>query len=97
VRIIARRTLREFWTRHADAEQPLRAWYDDAKRARWTTPAVIKQTYANASIVGENRVVFNIRGNRYRLVVTINYAYGVCYIRFVGTHAAYDRIDVATI
>jgi mRNA interferase HigB len=89
--------LREFWTRHADAEQPLRAWYDDAKRARWTTPAVIKSTYANASIVGENRVVFNIKGNSYRLVVAISYPYGVCYIRFVGTHAAYDRIDVATI
>jgi mRNA interferase HigB len=97
VRIIARRTLRDFWERHPDAEQPLRAWYHDAKRARWTSPAVIKQTYATASLVGDDRVVFNIKGNRYRLVVAINYPYGVCYVRFIGTHAQYDRIDVATI
>jgi mRNA interferase HigB len=97
VRIIARRTLREFWARHADAEQSLRAWYDDAKRARWRSPAAIKQTYANASIVGDNPVVFNIKGNSYRLVVAINYPYGVCYIRFIGTHAEYDRVDVASV
>jgi len=97
VRIIARRALREFWERHPDAEQPLRAWYHDARKADWRSPADIKSVYANASIGAENRVVFNIKGNKYRLVVAINYAYRICYIRFVGSHEAYDRIDVASV
>ncbi len=97
MRIIARRTLREFWELHPDSEQALRAWYDDARNADWRSPADIKRVYANASIVGGNRVVFNIKGNRYRLVVAINYPYRVCYIRFVGTHQAYNRIDAATV
>ena len=93
MRIIARRTLREFWERHSDVEQALRAWYYDVQGAVWKSPADIKGTYANASILGKNRVVFNIKGNRYRLVAAINYAYQICYIRFVGTHEEYDRID----
>ena len=97
MRIVARRALREFWERHPDAEQPLRAWYQDARKADWRSPSDIMRVYSNASIVGENRVVFNISGNRYRLVVAINYRYEVCYIRFVGTHQQYDRIDVTTI
>jgi mRNA interferase HigB len=97
VRIIARRTLREFWQRHADAEQPLRAWYHDIRKADWGSPADVKRVYANASIVGGNRIVFNIGGNKYRLVVAVNYAYRICYVRFVGTRKAYDRIDVSTV
>lgn len=97
MRILARRTLREFWQRHADAEQPLRAWYHDIRKADWASPADVKRVYANASIVGENRIVFNIGGNKYRLVVAVNYPYRICYVRFVGTHKAYDRIDVATV
>ena len=97
VRIIARRALREFWEVHADAEQPLRAWYHDALRADWTSPADVKRVYASASIVGANRLVFNIGGNKYRLVVAVNYKYRICYVRFIGTHKAYDRIDVATV
>ena len=97
MRIIARRALREFWERHADAEQALRAWYHDARKATWRSPSDIKRVYANASILGENRVVFNIKGNRYRLVVAINYPYRVCYIRFVGTHQDYGRIDAARV
>lgn len=97
MRIIARRTLREFWERHADAEHPLRAWYHDARRADWRRPADVKRAYANVSVVGENRLVFNIGGNKYRLVVAINYAFRICYVRFVGTHNAYDRVDVDTI
>lgn len=97
MRTIARRTLRDFWARHADAEQPLRAWYDDAKRARWRSPAAFKQAYAHASLVGDDRVVFNIKGDRSRLVVAMSYPYGVCDVRFIGTHAEYDRIDVATV
>jgi len=97
VRIISRKILREFWAKHADAQQALQAWYHDAKRARWKTPADIKKVYRNASIVANNRVVFNIKGNDYRLVVAIQYQTGIAYIRFVGTHNEYDKIDAATI
>lgn len=89
--------MREFWERHSDAEQPLRAWYHDVRHANWRTPMDIKRAYATASIVGENRVVFNIGGSKYRLVVAMSYPFRICYIRFVGTHRAYDRIDVETI
>lgn len=97
MRIIALRALREFWTTHADAEEALRAWYADARQADWRSPADIRITYANASILPNNRVVFNIRGNRYRLVVAINYTFGIVYVRFVGTHAEYDKVDANTI
>ena len=97
MRLIARRTLREFWERHPDAEQSLRAWFHDVERADWASPADVKRIYANVSIVGDNRLVFNIHGNKYRLVVAVNYEYRMCYVRFVGTHRAYDRIDVATV
>ena len=97
MRIISRRTLREFWAKHADAEQSLKAWYANVKRADWKTPSDVKATYRNASFVENNRVVFNIKGNSYRLVAAINYQYGIVYIRFVGTHQAYDTINVATV
>jgi mRNA interferase HigB len=92
VRIISRRTIREFWHRHPDTEQALRSWFYDGRRAVWKSPADIKRTYANASIIGGNRVVFNIKGNRYRLVVAINYDYQICYIRFLGSHVEYEQI-----
>ena len=94
MRIISKRALREFWERHRDAEAPLLAWYREAQRADWSGPAAVKARFPRASIVGGNRVVFNIKGNEYRLVVRINYRYRVMYVRFVGTHAEYDRIDV---
>ena len=94
MRIIAKRPLREFWERHPDAEEPLLAWYREVEQEDWDTPAKVKAKYRNASIVGDNRVVFNIKGNDYRLVVKINYPFRIVYIRFVGTHAAYDRINV---
>jgi mRNA interferase HigB len=94
MRIIAKRTLREFWKRHPDTEEPLLAWYREVEREDWDAPAKVKAKYRGASIVGDNRVVFNIKGNDHRLVVKINYPYRVVYIRFVGTHAAYDAIDV---
>ena len=97
MRIIARKTVRDFWERHPDAEQALRAWYADAIQADWDSPTTIRQTYATASILANNRVVFNIRGNLYRLIVAINYPYHIIYIRFIGTHQEYDRIDAATI
>ncbi len=94
MRIIAKRTLREFWQRYPDAEEPLLAWYREVEAEDWDTPAKVKAKYRNASIVGDNRVVFNIKGNDYRLVVKINYRYRVVYVRFVSTHAEYDAIDV---
>jgi len=97
MRIIAKKALREFWLRHPNAEEPLLAWYREVEQEDWDTPAKVKAKYRGASIVGGNRVVFNIKGNDYRLVVRINYAYRVVYIRFVGTHAEYDRIDVAEV
>jgi mRNA interferase HigB len=96
MRIISRKTLRQFWERRqcVDSEQPLRAWFREASRADWKSPAEVKTAYRNASIVGNDRVVFNVAGNKYRLVVRINYACRIVYIRFVGTHRQYDRINV---
>ncbi len=97
MRIISRKALREFWNRHPDAEEPLRAWFIRTKKAVWERPVDIKADYANASIIANNRAIFNIRGNHYRLVVAIDYQYGIVYIRFVGTHTDYDQIDATTI
>ena len=97
MRIIALKTLRAFWEQHPDARQALQAWYHDAKQATWRTPTEIKSVYRNASLVGNNRVVFNIKGNDYRLVVAVQYQHGIVYIRFVGTHQQYDKIDATTI
>lgn len=97
MRIIARRTLREFGDANPSAKAALDSWYHEAKSKDWQTPADIKEQYRNASIVGNNRVVFNIAGNKYRLVVRINYQAGIIFIRFVGTHADYDKIDVEEI
>src|SRR6266849_5390389 len=93
MRIIAKRTLREFWELHPDAEEALFAWYREVQKEDWDTPAKVKAKYRIASVIGDSRVVFNIKGNDYRLVVKINYSYRVVYIRFVGTHAEYDDID----
>ena len=87
MRVIARRALREFWQLHRRAEQPLKAWYAEAARAVWRSPQDIKRIYAHASFVADNRVVFDIAGNRYRLIVHVNYDYQVVYVKFVGTHA----------
>ena len=93
MRVIAVSTLRDFWVKHPQAEIPLRAWFADASRAAWKTPADIKAAHRNASFIGSNRVVFNIKGNDYRLVVAVHYNRGMMYIRFVGTHKEYDAID----
>jgi mRNA interferase HigB len=97
MRIISRRTLREFWESHPDAEQALLAWYADVKQAHWRSPSDIKNVYRHASFQANNRVVFNIKGNAYRLVAAIQYEFGIVYIRFAGTHEEYDRIDAAKI
>lgn len=97
MRVIAVATLRRFWARHPDAEQPLRAWLDEARNARWLSPKDIKVRYSSASFIGGHRVVFNIKGNDYRLVIAVAYRFQAVYIKFVGTHASYDRIDAATV
>lgn len=97
MRVIARRTLKDFWQRHAEAEQPLKAWFRTVEAADWRGPADVKAAYASASFLRENRVCFDIGGNKYRLIVRINYPYRVVYIRFIGTHRDYDGIDANTV
>jgi mRNA interferase HigB len=99
VRVIAKRSLQRFWERPgcADARGPLHSWYAEATKANWRTPQAIKDQYASASICGNNRVVFNVGGNKYRLVVEVQYRAGIVWVKFVGTHAQYDRIDVETV
>lgn len=93
MRVIAKEKLQGFAQRHADARGPLLAWFREVEQEDWDSPAQVRDRYPRASIVGKNRVVFRIKGNAYRLVVRINYPYRVVVIRFVGTHAQYDRID----
>ena len=97
MRIFSRSTLRDFWRRHADSEQALKSWYQEAEKSNWRTPNEIKTEYPSASILADNRVVFNIKGNTYRLIVKINYDYGAVWVRFIGTHADYDKIDATKI
>ncbi len=97
MRIIAKRTLRTYWEQEPRAEEPLKSWYAIAAKADWASPLGVKATYGNASIVGDNRVVFNIGGNRYRLVVRFDYAHRIGFIRFVGTHKEYDSVDVTAV
>jgi len=97
MRVVSLKTLRVFWEIHPDAEQPLRAWYAIARRAQWRTPADIRAVYSSASFVGKNRVIFNVKDNDYRLIVLAEYSKGKLFIRFVGTHADYDRINAGTI
>jgi mRNA interferase HigB len=97
MKVVALATLRRFWERHPDAEQPLTALHDEARHAFWNTPQDIKRHYASASFVGRNRVVFNIKDNDYRLIVAVAYRFQAVYIKFAGTHAQYDRIDAATV
>nr|WP_246849007.1 type II toxin-antitoxin system HigB family toxin [Aquimarina sp. U1-2] len=93
VRIIAKRTLRDFWIKHADSEQQLKSWYRETEKANWKNINELKSEYPNASILKNNRIVFNIKGNNYRLIVKFNFDYEICWIRFMGTHAEYDKID----
>jgi len=93
MRVISQAKLKAFCTKYPDAGQALKAWYDEARKASWETPQQIKDQYRSASFVGQNRVVFNIYGNKYRLVVAVAYKFGAVYIKFIGTHKDYDRID----
>jgi len=93
VRVISKKILREFWERHADSEQQLKSWFQETNKAEWKNPNEIKKEYPSASILNNNRVVFNIKGNNYRLIVRINYEYQMVWIRFIGTHAEYDKLN----
>ena len=95
MRIIAKRTLREFWKqpKYSDAQSALEAWHFEALKASWDTPQDIKEKYRSASFLKNNRVVFNIAGNKYRLIVSIDYQRKACFIKFIGTHKQYDEID----
>jgi mRNA interferase HigB len=97
LRVIAKKILREFWERYPDCEQQLKAWFQETGNVEWRNPKDIKREYPSASILADNRVVFNIKGNHYRLVVKINYDYQMVWIRFIGTHAEYDKIDAKKI
>jgi mRNA interferase HigB len=97
MRVISRKLLREYWVREPATEGQLKAWFAEAEQADWKGPADVKRKYGNASILKSDRVVFNICGNKYRLIVKINYKFRVVYVRFVGTHAEYDEIDAETI
>jgi mRNA interferase HigB len=96
-RIFSKSTLREFWETYTDSEQYLKTWYDTAMNSDWKTPNDVKQTYANASILKNSRIVFNIKGNSYRLVVKFNFEKQWIFIRFIGTHVEYDEIDADNI
>ncbi|WP_060509866.1 type II toxin-antitoxin system HigB family toxin [Pseudomonas sp. NBRC 111124] len=99
MRVIAKSTLVKFWELpgYEDAKAPLQSWHDMAIKAIWRTPQDVKDQIGNASICGNNRVVFNIGGNKYRLVVEMQYRAGIAWVKFVGTHRRYDEIDVETI
>lgn len=97
MRIIARATLRSFWQKHADAETPLKSWFLEVKKAEWKSFNQLKSQFGNASVVGNDRVIFNIKGNDYRLVAAIDYEKQIMWIRFIGTHKEYDKINVKTI
>lgn len=97
MRIIAKRALREFWDLHPRAEQPLKAWYALVKDVVWNDPSDVRKMFNSADFVAGNRIIFNIGGNNYRLIVKASYRWQILYIRFVGTHAEYDKIDAATV
>jgi mRNA interferase HigB len=97
MRVVAKRTLRDYWERNPETEQALKAWHAEAAKADWKTPNDLKAQFRSASILKDSRAVFNICGNGHRLIVKINYDAGILFVKFVGTHAEYDRIDAETI
>lgn len=97
MRIISKKILREFWEKHSESQQQLQSWFQEVNNVAWKGPKDIKRAYPSASFLADNRVVFNIKGNKYRLIVKINYDYHMVWIRFIGTHAAYDKIDALKI
>ncbi len=97
VRVIAKRTLRKYWEQEPRAEQPLKSWYAIASKAEWSSPMDVKQMYRTASIVGNDRIVFNIGGNKYRLIVRFDFTKRIAYVRFVGTHTEYNDVNASEV
>lgn len=97
MKIVSVKILKEFWDIHPDCEQHLKAWVDEVKQSTWHQPADIKDKYRNASVLKNRRIVFNIKGNNYRLIVAIAYKFGAVYVKFIGTHKQYDAINAETI
>nr|NQU94038.1 type II toxin-antitoxin system HigB family toxin [Bacteroidota bacterium] len=97
MRVVAKKILREFWEKHRDSEESLRTWYKEASNAKWTNPSDIIAAYTKASILKSSRVVFNVCGNKYRLIVEINYLRQWVFIRFIGTHDDYDKTNAEKI
>jgi len=95
MRVIAKGSLRSFWVKHKDSEQQLKAWYNEASKSRWKNINELKTNFPSASILSNNRIIFNIKGNNYRLNVNINFEYQIIWILFIGTHAEYDKINAA--
>ena len=93
LRVIAKKILREFWERHSDCEHQLKSWYQEVDKGTWKSLNELKLEYPSASILNDQKIVFNIKGNHYRLIVKLNYDYQMIWIRFIGTHAEYDKID----
>ena len=93
MRVVAKKILRDFWEKHEDCEQQLKSWYREAQKAKWENPNQIIIEYPSASILNDNRVAFNIKGNNYRLIVKISYEYEMVWVRFIGTHDKYDKIN----
>jgi mRNA interferase HigB len=97
LRVVAKKILRDFWEKHEDCEQQLKSWFREVQKSEWENPNQIKEEYPSASILNNNRVVFNIKGNNYRLIVKISFEYQMVWIRFIGTHGEYDKINANTI
>lgn len=97
LRIISKKILRDFWGKHSESQQQLTSWFREVSKMEWKSPNDIKKEYPSASFLENNRVVFNIKGNKYRLIVRINYDYRMVWIRFIGTHADYDKVDATKI
>jgi len=97
MRIIALKTVKDFWLKHPETEQPLKAWFDEVKKADWKNPNDLVSQFATARTIKNDRVVFKIKGNRYRLIVAIRYDFKIVYVRFIGTHSEYDKINAEEI
>ncbi|EHP1586548.1 type II toxin-antitoxin system HigB family toxin [Salmonella enterica] len=97
MKIVSVKTLKDFWAKHPESEQQLKAWVDEASKADWKMPSDIKEMYRGASILKNRRVVFNIKGNDYRLIVSISYQRGWLFVKFIGTHKEYDKVDAETV
>ncbi len=97
MRVIAKRTLREFWEKHPDSEKVLESWFHEVKNANWSNSGALKRQYGSASVINSERVVFNICGNKYRLIAAISFENKVVLIKFIGTHFEYDKVNPETV